>query len=838
MHSNLALGSVAVMLGLSTGHLQADEWAQLHGIERTKTGFEVTASPAWLLSQPPEANIPSKQCCLLLEVRTPRAAHMRIYWRLADQHLNEGRAVSFHVPATDKPVLVAANLDQQGTFDGIHQFRFDPHLPVGGEFEIKRLEFVRPDEIPPHLVPGLVGFQCFTSKLHYQPGERIEYQAKLSAGCYPDRQSSKIIEVILSDAAGRQITKAVQQYGIFGGARFKDLQGVLDVPAPLTPGKYVLTSTSRDQRSGLTLTARHEFGVQGPADPFLYETPFKFVKDFTFIKGPEDRWHVFSITGDPRANHDWGPDGQERTFSHASSKDLRDWTIHPPVISISNDTRPDGNGRFKDRNVWAPHVIENDGKYWMFYTSVNQHVSQSVSLATSPDLFEWTDYEQNPVFTLEGVEWANWIRNGWSDCRDPCVLVDGDKFYLYVTANVKPPGEVGGIVVAESDDLFHWGNPAIAVRGKNVSESPQVWKDGETYYMTTSATGSATYTSKHPARGWTRSDFPRPDTQAAEKYVPTSPRCAEEVVRMDDGTFLIAAFTWRHQGNSIYFFRMKTKDGVPITYESPWEHRSSFRSASKIKVSPLAPRSDEEAHLHAVGIKAPWMSGEIRFRFPETVETDTLDFIDHHRDDMPPRVPSAPLARAWEKSDGGSVWFEWTYDNQVVGGRLSPNEDDVDLEFWLRNQRIEPVTLALQFCPVLANTMFEDHSLERTWVHTGGQWRKMAETDRGSGKRSLCHYPVESGPPVMDGEVWGGSKDVVDLPVVAVTSEDGKYVFALSWPRPRSILSNAELPCVHADPALLECPSGKVARIRGKLYLMEGSLDDLRRRVNRNGPED
>ncbi len=47
---------------------------------------------------------------------------------------------------------------------------------------------------------------------------------------------------------------------------------------------------------------------------------------------------------------------------------------------------------------------------------------------------------------------------------------------------------------------------------------------------------------------------------------------SEEVVRMDNGAFMIAAFTWRHRGNSIYFFRLKAKDGVPVAYESPWEH--------------------------------------------------------------------------------------------------------------------------------------------------------------------------------------------------------------------------------------------------------------------------
>jgi hypothetical protein len=200
---------------------------------------------------------------------------------------------------------------------------------------------------------------------------------------------------------------------------------------------------------------------------------------------------------------------------------------------------------------------------------------------------------------------------------------------------------------------------------------------------------------------------------------------------------------------------------------------------------------------------------------------------------MPPRVPSAPLARVWEESEGGSVWFEWTFDNQIAGGRLSPNEDDVDLEFWLQNNRPQAVTMSLQFCPILAGTIFADKTLERTWIHAGGQWKRMSDSDRGGGKRELCHYPITGGEPVHDGREWGGSGDVADIGLAAVVSEDGQHVFAIAWPNPRTILSNAFIPCVHADPAGIQCPPGTRVHVRGKVYLIEGQLDDLLNRVRR-----
>ena len=270
--------------------------------------------------------------------------------------------------------------------------------------------------------------------------------------------------------------------------------------------------------------------------------------------------------------YDWMPDGQERTFSHGTSPDLLHWTWHRPVLSITDEAYPDGQGRFQDRNIWAPHVIPYDGVYYLFYTSVNRHVSQSISLATSANLFHWTPHPQNPVFTLEGVEWANWERDRWADCRDPMVLRDGERFLLYVTAQAAVGDPIGLVAVAESTDLLHWKNPRVALRGPHACESPQVWKSGERYYMTTSAFGQGCWESADPVGGWKPSPFPRPPITERERFVSTSPSYAEEVVLLDDGSLLIASLTFRHWGNTIYFFRVVTDEaGRPVRYESRFD---------------------------------------------------------------------------------------------------------------------------------------------------------------------------------------------------------------------------------------------------------------------------
>jgi len=547
------------------------EWAELRNIERTAEGYRTTGPDPWLISEVIEPHLPAERCYLLIELSSSRRETMQVFWRGPGESFVEERSVRFEVPAGGRTAVRVVDLGQRGNFRNVEAIRFDPSQGAGLRFRIDRLELITLSEVPEEAWVSLLEFDCYTSKLHYRPGERIEYQMTMQSKSYPDRQSSKILEAKVYDEKGREVGAGVQHYGLLPMHQIRELRGGVEVPKPLSPGRYRIDVTSTDQRSGLALKASKTFGVQGEDDPFIYETPFKYINDFSLIQGKDGRWHVFGITGDLTPGMVWTQDGQARTFSHGSSADLRNWTYHKPVITISNDEHPDGNGRYGDRNVWAPHVIRHGDTYFMFYTSVNEFISQSISLATSKDLFEWEEYEGNPVFTLEGVEWAKWTRDEWSDCRDPVVLVDGDKFYLYVTGEAsefKDARDQGLIAVAESDDLIHWKNPEIAVRGHRAMESPQVWKEGGRYHMVTSAQGAGTFASEHPVRSWEKKEFPRAPVREAEKYVDAIDGRIEEIVWLEDRRMVMATGSFR---NSVYFFEVETDGaGKPVRYKSPF----------------------------------------------------------------------------------------------------------------------------------------------------------------------------------------------------------------------------------------------------------------------------
>lgn len=548
-------------------------WTKTHDVEHVGDGYRVTGDSPWVIGEP-TTPVPAENRFLLLTMASSVPANAEIRWFGADKPWSQGDpAVVFRMPGGT--TTRAIDLGSLPLPEPMQIWVLPQGLAVGAEFQIPDPRIGTKADLTESQVDDVLDFRCVTSKLHYEPGDTVPWRASFFPASYPDPASSKILDIRILNEAGKTVVSAVDHYGLQAAGQLKELSGSLKLPDHLDPGRYRLEVVSTDQRSGRVMSSGCGFGVIGPDAPFMCETPFKFLADFSLIRDKQGLWHIFAITGDfDRTGSGWRPDGEARTFSHSTSTDLRHWTAERPVLSITDKTYPDGRGRYEDRNIWSPHIVCRDGRYYMFYTSVNQFVSQSISLAISDDLEHWTEYESNPVFTLEGVDWAVWQRDRWADCRDPVVFRDGDTFYLYVTAEAKTADSTrgGAVSVARSTDLLHWSAPEIALHTPYIPESPQVWKSGNKYYMTTSERGEGTWVSNDPVRGWEKAPFPRPPVLDREKYVVPAPGKAEEVVPLADGSFIVGTMAYRGWGgDSIYFFKMNIDArGYPAGYESPF----------------------------------------------------------------------------------------------------------------------------------------------------------------------------------------------------------------------------------------------------------------------------
>ena len=140
-----------------------------------------------------------------------------------------------------------------------------------------------------------------------------------------------------------------------------------------------------------------------------------------------------------------------------------------------------------DSVLWAPHVIAANGQYYMFYCSggpgifgVNEDGTKyGISLATSPDLSNWTP--QGQLF-----------RDGYQ-ARDPMVMWNPflGLWIMYYCATEQATGGHHVVVCRTSSDLRTWSDDTRKIayvdahEGKEFgpTESPFVVRRGDFYYL-------------------------------------------------------------------------------------------------------------------------------------------------------------------------------------------------------------------------------------------------------------------------------------------------------------------------------------------------------------------
>lgn len=101
----------------------------------------------------------------------------------------------------------------------------------------------------------------------------------------------------------------------------------------------------------------------------------------------QGEYHLFYLRGNPAVN-----------IGHAKSTDFTNWEILDPVLAP---------GTWDNRALWAPHLFSPQaGQWYMYYTGVNTNIAQQTGLAISPDLYNWFKaplpvYHPDPVW----AEW-------------------------------------------------------------------------------------------------------------------------------------------------------------------------------------------------------------------------------------------------------------------------------------------------------------------------------------------------------------------------------------------------------------------------------------------------
>jgi arabinan endo-1,5-alpha-L-arabinosidase len=276
-------------------------------------------------------------------------------------------------------------------------------------------------------------------------------------------------------------------------------------------------------------------------DPSISDEAKWYINDHCFIYGNDGLWHLFGITHQEPADP-----MHEVHFAHATAKTLlqKPWDKQPFALSVA--------AKFWDEiHLWAPHVIQHDGRYYMFYCAGdNDHTKYKIHLATSKDLRKWNRQKQNPM-VVDGF-----------DARDPYVTRVGDKWIMYYTATSKPGGGSHIVACVASDDLICWEHRKVVYTDPSTgkwggpTESPFVVRRGNSWYLFIGPrdgrkgvyNGTDVFVSNDPFH-W-----------RIEDCVGHVASHAAEVVRDLDGKWYVSRCGWGQGG--VYLAPLIWKDGL------------------------------------------------------------------------------------------------------------------------------------------------------------------------------------------------------------------------------------------------------------------------------------
>jgi len=273
-------------------------------------------------------------------------------------------------------------------------------------------------------------------------------------------------------------------------------------------------------------------------DPSVGEKEKWYINDHCLIHGSDGLWHLFGITHqEPAAPL------RERIFAHATGRTLlqQPWDKQPAALAYAPE--PPWN----EEHLWAPHVVQHDGLYYMFYCAgARDHSKYKLHLVTSKDLRTWTRHQKNPL-VVDGF-----------DARDPFVMREAGRWILYYTANSAPTGGRHVVKSVTSSNLVDWSDtqtvytdPSQGTYG-GPTESPFVVRRGTNYYLFVG---------------------PRPDYDGTDVFVSNDPfqwriedkvghipAHAAEVVRDRDGKWHVSRCGWGRGG--VYLAPLTWQDGL------------------------------------------------------------------------------------------------------------------------------------------------------------------------------------------------------------------------------------------------------------------------------------
>lgn len=171
------------------------------------------------------------------------------------------------------------------------------------------------------------------------------------------------------------------------------------------------------------------------------------------------------------------------------------WSLDGDTWHRASDDTPtlsiEGAAEWEKDCIYAPWLLEHDGRFWNFYNAANGRIEQ-MGLTTSADMLNWERYPGNPILPNGGPDSYDEVF-----ASDGKVLRDGDHWTMFYFG----VGRGGAhIMAAFSRDLHRWtrrseplykagGHPSGLDKTYAHKTSLVYNKDNDTLYMFYCAVG-------------------------------------------------------------------------------------------------------------------------------------------------------------------------------------------------------------------------------------------------------------------------------------------------------------------------------------------------------------
>lgn len=282
--------------------------------------------------------------------------------------------------------------------------------------------------------------------------------------------------------------------------------------------------------------------------------------------------------------------------------------------------------------------------------------------------------------------------------------------------------------------------------------------------------------------------------------------------------------------------------------QEDWENARPYRMpapgaeaelvGSSVTFAPHRETAVKERLTYGLTILPPWKDGgSLHVNFPEHLEYDaeepTKDYVGYsllrHSDeiDSPWRI----------SADGRTASFRVESPHErgvIIEARLTAQASEAVLWMKITNgsgkrlPRVKPL-LCFQYRKLAGFPQGLDGNFRYTYVVVGGRLVRLADlaTARPDPQAMVAYV---KGCGQHDCDKFANSRggliaQEIDAAAAAVTSKDGHRKVILAFAPPKSVLSNAFIPCLHADPYLGDLEPGGSAEASGVIMFTEGDLE-------------